>query len=195
MLVTIENLLGISVMSLQTGTKLAETTAAIVDPRQLTIAAFYVEGPHLEQSPSILHPSDIRELGELGMIVDDADKLTSLDGLVRLQQVVDFGFELIGLKVADEHNRKLGKVTGYGVDTLSYNIMQIYTEQPLFRSLSDSGSTIHRNQIVSVNNHLMVVRSPTVRAEEKPAKAAPAKAFVNPFRSNPQPDSTTRSQS
>lgn len=181
-------------MSLQTGTKLAQTTAAIVDPRQLAIAAFYVEGPNLEQSPSILHPSDIRELGELGMIVDDADKLTSLDGLVRLQQVIDFGFELIGLKVVDEHKRKLGKVTGYGVDTISYNIMQVYTEQPLFRSFSDSGSTIHRNQIVSVNNHLMVVKSPTVRAEEKPAKVEHAKAFVNPFRSNPQPDSTTRSQ-
>lgn len=195
MLVTIENLLGVSVMSLQTGTKLATTTAAIVDPRQLTIAAFYVEGPHLEQSPSILHPSDIRELGELGMIVDDADKLTSLEGLVRLQQVVDFSFELIGLKVVDEHKHKLGKVTGYGVDTTSYNIMQVYTEQPLFRSLSDGGSTIHRSQILSVNNHLMVVRSATIPAKEEPAKAATAKAFVNPFRSNnPQPDSTTRSQ-
>ena len=195
MLVTIENLIGIPVMSLQTGTKLAETTAAIIDPRQLTIAAFYVEGPHLEQSPSILHPSDIRELGELGMIVDDADKLTSLDGLVRLQQVLDFGFELVGLKVVDERKHKLGKVTGYGVDTTSYNIMQVYTEQPLFRSLSSGGSTIHRSQIISVNNRQMVVQSPTIRAEEKSAKAEVAKAFVNPFRSNnPQPDSTNRSQ-
>ena len=75
MLIAIDNLIGIPVMSLQTGTQLAETTAALVDPRQLTIAAFYVDGPGLEESPSILHPGDIRELSDIGIIVDSTEKL------------------------------------------------------------------------------------------------------------------------
>jgi uncharacterized protein YrrD len=182
MLISIENLLDIPVMSLQTGSQLAETTAAIVDPRQLTIAAFYVEGAGLEESPSILHPVDIRELSDIGMIVDDADKLMSLDGLVRLKEVIDFEFELIGLKVVDEHKRKLGKVSGYSIETTDYTIVQIYTEQSLLRSISTMSNTIHRSQVISVSNKQMVVQAPTVRDEVKQVAKDARQAFVNPFR-------------
>lgn len=176
-------------MSLQTGTQLAETTAAVVDPRQLSIAAFYVEGSGLEQSPSILHPSDIRELSDIGIIVDNTEKLMSLDGLVRLQEIIDFEFDLIGLKVIDEHRRKLGKVASYSVETLNYSIMQIYTSQSLIRSLSTMGNTIHREQIISVTNDVMVVQSPTVRDEVAKAAKDARSAFINPFRSgDAQPD-------
>lgn len=182
MLISIENLLNIPIMSLQTGTQLAETTSVIVDPRQLTIAAFYVEGPGLEESPSILHPSDIRELSDIGIIVDDADKLMSLEGLVRLKEIIDFDFELIGLKVVDEHKRKLGKVSGYGIETTDYTIVQIYTEQSFLRSISTMSSIIHRSQIISVNNKQMVVQSPSVRDEVKQVAKDAREAFVNPFR-------------
>ena len=193
MLISIENLLTVPVMSLQTGAQLAETTAALVDPRQLTIAAFYVEGAGLEQSPSVLHPSDIRELSDIGMIVDDATKLTSLDGLVRLQEIIDFGFELIDLKVIDENKRKLGKVSAYSVETVDYTIMQIYTEQSLIRSLGTAGNVIHRSQVIYVNNDVLVVQSPTVREDNQEVAVDSSGVFVNPFRSgSAQPDNISR---
>lgn len=171
-------------MSLQTGVKLAETTGVIVDPRQLSIAAFYVEGQGLEQSPSILHPSDIRELGDIGFIVDDADKLMSLEGLVRLEEIIDFKFELIGLKVVDENKRKLGKVSDYSVETIDYTIIQIYTEQSLLRSISTMSSTVHRSQVISVNNKMLVVQSPTVKDGVKQVADGARQAFSNPFRTS-----------
>jgi uncharacterized protein YrrD len=189
MLISIDNLLGTPIMSLQTGTQLAQTTSAIVDPRQLTIVAFYVEGPGLEQSPSILHPSDIRELSDIGMIIDDADKLMGLDGLVRLEEVINFNFVLDGLKVIDEQGRKLGKVSGYSVDTSNYTIMQVYTERSIIRSFSTTGNTIHRTQIVSVSNDALIVQSPTVRDDAKQVAKDAGHAFVNPFRPGAQPDS------
>lgn len=182
MLISIENLVGVPIMSLQTGTQLAITTGVIVDPRHLTIAAFYVEGTGLEQSPSILHPTDVREISDVGMIVDDATKLMSLEGLVRLQEIIDFGFELVGLKVTDEHKRKLGKVSSYGVETEGFTIIQIYTEQSLLRSISIMSSTIHRAQVVSVNNKQLVVQSPSVRDDVKKTAEDMGRAFVNPFR-------------
>ena len=187
MLISIENMLEVPIMSLQTGTQLAETTAVIVDPRQLTIAAFYVEGPGLEESPSILHPIDIRELSDIGMIVDDTDKLMSLDGLVRLKEIIDFEFELIGLKVVDEHKRKLGKVSGYSIETTDYTIVQVYTEQSLLRSLSTMSSTIHRSQIISVSNKQLIVQAPTVRDEVKQVANDARQAFSNPFRGGTLP--------
>lgn len=175
-------------MSLQTGTQLATTTEPVVDPRQLVVSAFYVEGSGLGAEPSVVHPSDIRELSDIGMIIDNADKIMSLDGLVRLNEIIGFGFQLSGLRVVDERGRKLGKVSGYSVDSTSYSVIQVYTEQSLIRSLGALGSTIHRSQIVSVNNEQLIVQSPSVRDEVKKVTDDATKAFVNPFRGGAQPD-------
>lgn len=174
-------------MSLQTGTQLAQTVQAIVDPRQLAVVAFYVDGPGLEQSPSILHVNDIREISDIGLIIDDTTKLMSLDGLVRLKEIIDFGFELTGLKVVDEHKRKLGKVSGYSIETVDFTVIQIYTEQSLLRSLSTMSNTIHRSQIVSVNNSIMVVQSPTVREGVTQAAKGAGQVLTNPFRQGSLP--------
>jgi len=172
-------------MSLQTGGELARTTSPIIDPRKMVIVAFYVEGKLLETSPSILHVSDIRELSDIGLIIDDSDKLMGTDGLVRLQEIIDFHFTLNGIKVVDERGHKLGKVSDYSIEPEGYTIQQLYTEQSIIKSLSQVSNVIHRSQIVSVTNEKIVVRSATVPTEEVEQKAL-SQAFVNPFRQKPQ---------
>lgn len=188
MLMPIDQFIGLPVMSLQTGTELAHTTDVIVDPRQMKVIAFYVDGAMLETHPSILHPSDIREISDIGLIVDNSDRLMSLDGLVRLQEIIDFKFELKGMKVIDEHKRKLGKVVNYSVEPDGFTIQQLYTHQSILRSINTASNVIRRSQIVSVDKDKIIVRSATVREEENGATAAePTQAFVNPFRGS-QPE-------
>jgi uncharacterized protein YrrD len=187
MLLPVHRLINIPVMSLQTGSELARTHEPIIDPRQLTIVAFYVDGRSLDEHPSVLHTSDIRELSDIGMIVDDSDALMSPDGLVRLQQIIDFHFELTGIKVVDEHGRKLGKVKDYVVEPATYTIQQLYTEQSLLRSLSTMSNVIHRSQIISVTNDRITVASPTVDAKV-PAAASGPSDYINPFRKSELPE-------
>lgn len=187
MIVNIDHLMSTPIMSLQTGSELARISGVIVDPRTLTISAFYVDSPLLSSKPSVLHPVDIREYSEIGMIVDGDDRLMSLEGLVRLNEVISFGFELTGLKVIDEDGRKCGKVVNYSVDTTSWNIQQVHTGQAIFRSLRSVGSIIHRNQIVSVNNQELIIKSTKISVEED-APSPISQAFVNPFRSNELPE-------
>ncbi len=185
MLLPIKRLLDAPIMSLQTGAELARTMNPIIDPRKMTIVAFYVEGKLLEANPSVLHVIDIRELSDIGMIIDDSDKLMSTEGLVRLQEVIDYDFELIDLLVVDEQNHKYGKVSDYAIDPESYTIQQIYTEQSLIKSLSHVSNVIHRSQIISVTNDRIIVKSPTVPTEAVEA-AGIANALTNPFRTKPQ---------
>lgn len=185
MLLPIKNLLGTPIMSLQTGSELAHTTEPIIDPRQMTIVAFYVEGKLLEASPSVLHISDIRELSDIGLIIDDSDKLMGTDGLVRLQEVIDYGFELNGVQVVDERGHKLGKVADYAIEPDTYMVQQIYTEQSIIKSLSHVSNIIHRSQIVSVTNEKIIVKSPTVPTKEIEERIM-SQTFVNPFRTKPQ---------
>ncbi len=178
-------------MSLQTGTQLAKTSGVIIDPRKLIIVAFRINGQRLSQPESVLHPEDIREMSNIGMIVDSDESLMSLNGLIRLQEVIDFDFELVGLRVEDEKGHKLGRVGSYAVDPDSFTVQQIYTKQPLLKSISSMGLTIHRSQIVSIDNEHMVVKDTAVKDASPITETA--RTFINPFRPAPsqQPDSAS----
>lgn len=178
----------IPVMSIQTGDELARTKEPIIDPRYLTIVAVYVEGAHIDEQPSVLHVGDIRESGSLGFIVDDASKLMPLDGLVRLMEIIDMDFTLIGCKVVDTTGQTLGKVSDYAFEPSHFTIQQLYVGRPLLKSFSNSSLIINRTQVVGVSKGRIVVEAPTV-SEKTEATSADAPAFTNPFR-NPQPESS-----
>lgn len=190
MLITESQLLNIPVMGLQTGTELARTNQAIVDPRTLKIMAYELSGALLDTSPSFLRVEDIRELGELGMIVDSSDEFVGLDDIIKLKEVYDLHFSLIGLQVLDDKKHKLGKVTGYTVEMGSYVVQQLNVKRPIIKSLGDTELLIHRSQILEITDTTVIVKSGKVNAE--PIKSA-IRTYVNPFRQpgNAQPEAIT----
>lgn len=189
MLLLDDKLTDIPIMSLQTGAELARTQSPIIDPRNLKIIAFFVDGPQLDTRPSVLHVSDIRESGELGFIVDDATNLMSLEGLVRLNEILDFQFELIGCKVYDTMQTQLGHVEHYAFEPQGFIIQQLHLKQSFLKHLSTASRIVHRTQIVSVTKDMIVVEAPTVE-DKKAATEATAPVFANPFRTAPQPEPT-----
>ena len=192
MLLLSEKLKNVPIMSLQTGTELAQTTDVIIDPRTLSIYAFYVNGQQIDHQPSVLHAEDIREAGELGFIIDDSSKIMELDGLVRLQEIIDYGFVIFSSVVVDRSGKKLGKVTDFSFDPMSFTIQQIYIQQPLLRSFSSASNIVHRSQIISVSKAKIVVDTPTI---QDPAinETETGSTFVNPFRAqSPQLDQTDK---
>ena len=167
-------------MSLQNGGQLGATAQAIIDPRKLQIVAYYATGTRI-QEPSVLHAVDIREIGPLGIIVDSADNIMTLDDdLVRLREVVELGFEIIGLAVVDEQKQKLGKVTEYTIETDGFYIQKIHVSQSLLKNITNTNLVIHRTQIVELNDNYIVVKSSTI---QEPLKLTQA---LNPFRKNQQ---------
>ena len=151
-----------SVMSLQSGSELGKVGKAIIDPRNLSVAAYYVSGPRI-QTASVLHSSDIREYGPLGFIVDSTDNVMALDAdLVRLQEVIGLNFTLIDKQVIDEQKKKLGKVTDYTLEFESFEIQKIHVSQSVMKNFSNSNLIINRSQIVEVTNKQIIVRSATI---------------------------------
>jgi hypothetical protein len=180
-------------MSLQTGGQLARTKAPLIDPRNLMIIAYELEGPSLDEQPSFLRMADVRELSNLGLIVDSSDEFVGLDDVLKIREVYDFGFELIGKLVLDEHKHKLGKVTGYSIEPGSFMIKQLNVRRPLLKSLTDTELLIDRTQITEVNDTEVIVKNDERQPE--PVKHT-AKNFANPFRgTTPQPEAIDRSES
>lgn len=190
MLITIKNMLGQPVMSLQTGQPLARLDMPIINPHNLKIVAFYVSGPMVDFKPAVLFAEDIREFGEMGAIVDSSDNILSPDGMVRLGEVISYGFVLEGINVVDEKRHRLGRVENYTLNPEDFMIQQLYLKPTLMKSLSVAHLTVSRDQIVAIDNDKITVKTPTVREkaakETKPTESPDAVPFENPFR-KPKP--------
>ena len=167
-------------MSLQTGTKLALTKAPIIDPANLKIVAYEVEGPMLSERPSFLRIADVRELSDIGMIIDSNDEFFGKDDIIDIRTIYNLNFHLIGLNVIDESKRKLGKVFDFSVDTDSFVIQQLKVKQSALKRLSQSELLIHRSQIVEINDYSIIVKSASKKLE--PIIKSEKLSYINPFR-------------
>ncbi len=195
MLVLSRRLLGTPIMSLQTGSQIGKTDEPIIDPRRLHIVAFYCVCGGLKLDggqPAILHTSDIRELSDLGIIINSSDDIMAPKELVRLSEVIEFNFKLRGIAVVTEHGEKLGTVEDYTTDSLTFLIHKLHVKRPLLKSFNTSDLIIDREQILEVSNQRILVRSATIKSDAK-AAAQPLSAFVNPFRKPQAEVETTNS--
>lgn len=182
------------VMGLQTGGELARTQRAVIDPANLMIVAYEVDGPLLKHETKLLRIADIRELSDLGMIVDSSDEFVSQDDVIKLKEIYDLGFHLIGMTVTDEKRQKLGKVIDFTLETNGFVVQQLTVRRPLFRSLNDTELLIHRSQIIEINDEAIVVHS-AAKAPE-PELHEVVGSYVNPFRkSKPAAENADTSQS
>lgn len=177
-------------MGLQTGTKLAVTREPVIDPSNLKIVAYEVDGPMLSERPSFIRIADVRELSDIGMIIDSNDEFIGIDDVINIKKVRDLGFALIGLNIIDEAKHKLGKVDDYSIDTDSFVIQQLNVRQGVLKSLAETELIIHRSQIVEINDHAIIVKA----AAKKLApivKSTKKLTYTNPFRSpTPQTESS-----
>lgn len=189
MLLPLERLTNTPIMSLQTGAQLAHIKRVLVDPRDLTVVAYELEGPTLVEHPSFLRPVDVRELSSLGLIVDSSDEFVGLDDVIKIRQVHDFKFDVVGLDVIDDKKHRLGKVQSFNLDASSFALEQLVVRRPLLKSFSESELLIHRSQIIEVSDERVLVRSTSTR---EPLRQS-LREYANPFRSSStQPESIDR---
>lgn len=173
------NLTKAPIVSIQTGAVIAETTRAIIDPAKLTIEAYQVTGPLLK-ARSYIRAVDIREISDLGAIVDSNDEIVEAGDVIKIDELEKLNFNLNGMTVMDEQRKKIGKIIDYTVDMSSFYIQQLTVKRPLLRRLNDTELLIHRTQIIEINNDTIVVHSQAKAPE--PERAEVIGSYVNPFR-------------
>lgn len=190
MLITGSRLLDTPVMGLQTGGELARTNKAIIDPKNLEIIAYEVEGPLLDTNPSLLRVADVREFSDIGIIVDSSDEFVSPDDIIKLNEIYKLNFQLEGMHVINEKKQKLGRVNGYTIDSNGFLVQQLSVKRPLLKSLNDTELLIHRSQITEINDHAIVVHSEAEIPE--PLLDSVRTAYINPFRKSSQAEQIDR---
>ena len=185
MLINGSKLNSAKVLSLHVGGTIASVKRAVIDPNSLKIIAFEVSGPLIRGDVgNILDVTDIREVANIGMIIDSTDDLMQPDDVIRISKIMELGFNLIGLKVRTKKGEKLGKVMDYVLDTETFTIHQLIVHRPAAKALLDPELTIPRSEIVEINDYEVIVKDEKKTVKKK--ASVPAKDFVpnvvNPFR-------------
>lgn len=194
MLVTQDKYLDMPVMSLQTGSELAKIARPIINPSNLSIVAFELQGPLLDTGPVLLRIEDIREMGPIGAIVDSVDELLAVDDVIKLKEIYDIQFELLGKPVIDQRKSKIGTIIGYSIDSSSLVIQQLRVRRPLLKSFNDSELLIHRSKVTKTTDRLIVIKSETAASKKKQLTSrTDIISFENPFRKNTEPSTEATS--
>lgn len=179
------------IMGIQTGNELARTKLAIVDPASLTVVAYEIASTlGRDTQPLLLRMQDVRELSDIGFIIDSEDEFVRPEDVIKLNEIYNLHFELVGIRVIDEKRRKIGRVVDFTLETGGFVIQQLTVRRPLLRSLNDTELLIHRSQIIEINNDSIVVHSQAKAPE--PELHEVVGSYVNPFRkSKPVQESIT----
>lgn len=191
MLLIGSKMIGMPVLSLHVGGAIASTNEAIIDPEDLRVIAYGLEGPIIKNDPEvgdILSVDDVREVSATGLIVDSADRFVTREDVIRLDEVMNLGFKLVGLKVVTQDGKKIGKISDYTLDSSTFMIYQLIVQRPFMSSLIDPELTINRSQIVEIDDFKVTIKHDKAQVKvSKTKKKANVKEefvpnFTNPFR-------------
>ncbi|MBQ3309507.1 hypothetical protein IJG78_02420 [Candidatus Saccharibacteria bacterium] len=183
MLINATKLVNCSVLSLHVGGKIAETTGLIIDPNDLKVAGFDLVGPDVGgENGTVLQPKDIREFSEIGMVVDSIDEFVKPEDVVKLDEVIKLNFTLEGIKVETKKGTKLGKVTGYTVNTENFLVQQLVVGRPFMKAFLDPELLIGRSEVVEVNDDKIIVKDEEDKIRKNAMTEDFVPNFVNPFR-------------
>jgi uncharacterized protein YrrD len=144
------------VMSLRTGGQIATATAPIINPDNLKIEGFYCND-RFENKELILLYQDIRDIIPQGIVIDDHAVLVEAEELVRLKNVLELEFELIGKPIVTVNKDKVGKVGDFAVETTTMTIQKIYASQSILKSFTGGSLSIDRSQIVEITTKKIII--------------------------------------
>lgn len=173
------------VMGLQTGSQLATIGEAVIDPANLQIVAYNLEFNSYTDEHQLVRIAELRELSRIGFIVDSGEDFIMPGDVIKIQDILNLDFHLIGTKVVDENGNSLGKIVDFTFSLLNFQVQQLIVKRPFFKSFNTPELTIHRNQITQIDEEKITVKSETEmnsikRVQHDGENFTPN--FINPFR-------------
>ena len=145
------------ILSLRTGAVIAMATEPIINPNNLKIEGFYCVDRFDKKMPLILLYQDIREVIPQGIVVNDHEVLANQDDIIRLQDLINLHFGLIGKPVVTGSKTRIGKVNDFAVELESMFIQKLYVSQALRKSLTISALSVDRSQIIEITDRKIII--------------------------------------
>jgi uncharacterized protein YrrD len=158
------SMIDVPVVSLRTGSVVGNATRIIINPNNLKIEGWHVVDK-FDNRDLILVANEAREVLESGIAINDHENLSPAGELIRLKNILEINFELIGKVVTTESGKRLGKVSDFAIDTESLIIKKVYASQSLIKNFTGGTLNIDRSQIVEITDKRIIVDDLMAKAE------------------------------
>lgn len=165
--------MNIAVLSLRTGGRIGTATGLIINPNNLKVVGWYIDD-RFSSNDLILLANDVRDISNKGIIINDHEVLSEPEELVRLKEVLEVGYDLIGKKVVGESGKKYGKVSDYSIETNGLIVKKIYASRSILKDFSGGNLSIDRNQIIEITKTKVIISDPTEKSKATAASAVTA---------------------
>lgn len=177
-------LVGAPVLSVQAGGAIGKITSTIIDPNDLKVIAFRLEGPMINRQQNLLDVRSVREYSNYGFVIDNIDELVSEDDVIKIGEILKLNFDLINLKVETKKGSKLGKIQDFTVTSEDFIVQQIIVKRPAVKAFIDPELTISRNEIVEITDYKVIIKDEEEVLKKKAKNEDFIPNFVNPFRTH-----------
>jgi sporulation protein YlmC with PRC-barrel domain len=147
-----------AILSLQTGGRVGFASDPLINPNNLKIEGWFAQS-QLEKGEFILPVGEVRDFITKGIVVNDYTALTHPSDLIRLKQIVDIRFALLGKLVVTELGNRVGKVIDFAADD-DFIIQKLYINPSLLKGLTNDQIMIDRQSILEINDKRITVRDP-----------------------------------
>jgi sporulation protein YlmC with PRC-barrel domain len=144
------------VLSLRTGTPIAQITRPLINPDNLKIEGFFCED-RFSKIELILLYQDIRDVIPQGFVVNDHDVLVEASELVRLKSIITLKYDLIGKPVETVDKEKVGKVSDYATEINSMFIQKLYVSQSILKSFMGGSLSVDRTQVHEITPKRIII--------------------------------------
>lgn len=154
---------GLPVMSLQTGSAIAVIEQPVVNRVNLEVMALRCSIGRVKRKPSVILMRDVRQFAPDCVIIDSFDEIEDADEIVRLRDVMEAAFTPEGKSVVNESGHRLGKVEDYTINLKTFMLQKLYVHQSLMKSILFNNLVIDRTQIIDVNDKQFTVKDATAK--------------------------------
>lgn len=169
MIIPYTKLVGLSVFELKTQTKLGFVLDVIIKKSDISVYGLVVKTSLLPFSKmKVVTETDILEIGNEGVIVQDEEAIADLDETVRLKEAYHHKLRGINQHVKTKSGKNLGKVFDYLVRANDLSITRIYIKNLVSeRIIPASAITEINGKHITVNNDydLVNVKTTAIEAE------------------------------
>jgi uncharacterized protein YrrD len=146
-----------SIISIRNGRLVGKTSGYTINPANLKIEALRCRATDSNQELFLLN-QDIRDMTGGKILINDYDALSEASDLIRLKDLIDLNFMIIGKAVVTKSKQRLGKVHEFAVEDTGFFIQKLYITQPLYRNIYGNQLVVDRNQIIEVTNSKIVIK-------------------------------------
>lgn len=160
------------ILSILNGHPVAVAGNMLINADKLEVAAVFCKSPGWRGENHVLLLRDIREYSRSGIIIDSLEDIEDIGEIIRLGDVMERNYQIIGKPVVTEGGHKLGKVEDYSVDTISNNIQKLYIKPSLLKNLMVNNLMVDRAHILKADDNQIIVSDASLKTPAK-VEAAP----------------------